>query len=325
MTRIREVKPALVAVVCLAFASSCAQQLRTVDLDPSEKFSISQLWVAPTDLQDRNLLYGPGGASLVPQARSYEFLERDTTGASPGYDVKDAQDRTWSVKLGIEAQPEVVTSRLLWAIGYHQPVVHFVETWSLTGEDEGPKPAARFRLDEPGPEVVGEWSWFENPFVEAQPFRGLIAANLLLNNWDFKTSNNKIYEGEGGNGVGRRYVVRDLGASLGRTSQPWLLRLPGFVRFLQGTKNDIEGFESQGYVRTNESGQIEFDYKGNYGDLVRHVTAADVRWVCQWLDRLSDRQLRDAFRAARYDDAITTRYVTKIREKIAQGLALPVG
>jgi hypothetical protein len=93
---------------------------------------------------------------------------------------------------------------------------------------------------------------------------------------------------------------------------------------MQGTKNDIDDFESQDYVRVLENGQIAFDYVGNYGDLVEHVTAADVRWVCQLLDRLSDRQLAEAFRAARYDNAITTRYVTKIREKIAQGLALPV-
>jgi hypothetical protein len=320
-------RPVLLSAGCLAVAASCAHQLKLVAPEAAGEFAVSQLWIAPSDLQARNLFYGPGGASLVPSAGSYELLERDTTGASPGYDVEDAQGRSWSVKLGIEAQSEVVTSRILWALGYHQPVLHFVERWSLTGgEDaESSQPAGRFRLDEPGPEVVGEWSWFENPFVDTQPFRGLIAVNLLLNNWDFKTSNNKIYEGEGQNGASRRYVVRDLGASLGRTSQPWLLRLPGFIRALQGTKNDIEGFEAQGYVRMREDGRIEFDYQGNYGDLVSHVTAGDVRWVCRMLQRLSNEQLADAFRAARYDAAVTARYVKKIRAKIAEGLALPAG
>ncbi len=228
------------------------------------------------------------------------------------------------MKLGAEAQPEVVTSRILWAIGFHQPVLHYVEKWSLTGEDAGPQPAARFRLDEPGPEVLGEWSWFENPFVYTRQFRGLIAANLLLNNWDFKTSNNKIYGGDKEGNPQRRYVVRDLGASLGKTSQPWLLRAPGFIRVMQGSKNNIDDFESQGYVRMNESGRLEFDYAGNYRDLVKHVTPADVRWVCELLSRLSDQQLGDAFRAARYEPAIASRYVKKIREKVAEGLALPV-
>jgi hypothetical protein len=73
-----------------------------------------------------------------------------------------------------------------------------------------------------------------------------------------------------------------------------------------------------------EAGRIEFDYAGNYRDLVKHVTAADVQWVCQLMSQLSDQQLTDAFRAARYDDAVAARYVKKIREKIAQGLALSV-
>ena len=54
------------------------------------------------------------------------------------------------------------------------------------------------------------------------------------------------------------------------------------------------------------------------------MTAADVQWVCQLMSRLSDQQLADAFRAARYDDAIAARYVKRIRAKIAQGLALRV-
>jgi hypothetical protein len=170
--------------------------------------------------------------------------------------------------------------------------------------------------------VVDEWSWYENPFVDTQQFRGLIAANLLLNNWDFKTSNNKIYESDKPERALRHYVVRDLGASLGKTSQPALLRLPGFIRSLQGSKNDIDDFESQGYVRVDASGGIDFDYKGNYGDLVKHVTAADVRWACQLFSRLSDRQIADAFRAARYETAIAARYVKKIRAKVAEGLAL---
>ncbi len=305
-------------------AGSCAHPLQVVAPEPAATSAISQLWVGPPDIAKRNLMYGPGGEALLPRSPTFEFVERDTTGASPGYDVRDPEQREWKVKLGIEAQPEVVTSRILWAIGFHQPVLYYVEDWSLTGTDAGRKPAGRFRLDDPGPEVVGEWSWFENPFVYTRPFRGLVAANLLLNNWDFKTSNNKIYGGDKSSDNERRYVVRDLGASLGKTSQPWLLRLPGFIRFMQGTKNDIEGFESQDYVRMGTSGRIEFDYAGNYSDLVKHVTPADVRWVCLLMSQLSEQQLTDAFRAARYDDAITARYVKKIREKIAQGLALPV-
>ena len=36
--------------------------------------------------------------------------------------------------------------------------------------------------------------WDKNEFDGTQPFKGLVVANLLLNNWDWKTSNNKVYE-----------------------------------------------------------------------------------------------------------------------------------
>ena len=34
--------------------------------------------------------------------------------------------REWSLKLGPEAQSEVVASRLLWAIGFHQPPTYWL-------------------------------------------------------------------------------------------------------------------------------------------------------------------------------------------------------
>jgi hypothetical protein len=44
--------------------------------------------------------------------------------------------------------------------------------------------------------------------------------------------------------------------------------------------------------------------------------------MCERLQRLSDRQWRDAFRAANYSDETTARYVARIRQKITQGLEL---
>ncbi len=84
------------------------------------------------------------------------------------------------------------------------------------------QPPGRFRPDLPSHQEVGDWSWYENPFVGSQPYRGLVVANLILNNWDWKTSNNKIYRlrEPAAGGVNRWFVVRDVGASLGKTSYP---------------------------------------------------------------------------------------------------------
>jgi hypothetical protein len=69
--------------------------------------------------------------------------------------------------------------------------------------------------------VIGDWSWYENPFVGSREFGGLIVANLVLNSWDWKTSNNKIYRFSApANGVSRGFVVRDLGAPLAKRRIP---------------------------------------------------------------------------------------------------------
>jgi hypothetical protein len=260
----------------------------------------------------------------VPVDRAFQFVARDTSGFSPGFDVNDASGVEWSVKLGPEAQTEVVTSRVLWAIGFHQPPTYYVERWSLTGAEAGPQPAGRFRPQLPGQEIVGDWSWYENPFVGSEPYGGLVVANVLLNSWDCKTSNNKIYElTEPVRGVKRWFVVRDLGASLGQTTYPGLLKWFRLRGFGQGTRNDLAGFEEQGFIRSiDDRSRITFDYRGIYRDVLNSVTPGDVRWACQLLARLSDRQWQDAFRAAQYDEPQAARYISKIKQKIAQGLAV---
>jgi hypothetical protein len=286
---------------------------------------IAQLWEEPTDLETRNLYWGPGGEALAPDPQAvFAFVKADRTGFSPGYDVRGADGMMWSVKLGPEAQPEVVVSRILWAVGFHQVPTYYVLEWKLTGapSDDGatgiPGPG-RFRPELPGRKVVGEWSWYENDFLQTQPFKGLVVVNVLLNNWDWKTSNNKIYDVERG---GREFVVRDLGASLGKTAYPRVLswfKTPGLG---QGSRNDLEDFEEQGFIERVDGERVEFVYRGIHQSLIETVGRADVVWATQLLSRLSDEQWMDAFRAAAYTDEQARRYVAKIRSKIEQGLTL---
>jgi hypothetical protein len=264
-----------------------------------------------------------GGRQLAPPPEAaFAFVAEDTSGWSPGFDVRDASGMEWSVKLGPEAQSEVVSSRILWAIGFHQPPTYYVDRWSLTGAQSGPQAPGRFRPDLPDREVVADWSWYENPFVGSRPYGGLIVANLILNSWDWKTSNNKIYElHEPVNGTRRRFVVRDVGASLGKTTYPTILKWFRLRGFGQGTRNDLADFEEQGFIRrVHEDGRIEFDYRGIYRDVIDTVTLEDIRWTCELMSRLSDRQWSDAFRAGGYDAQQTERFIAKIKSKIAQGL-----
>jgi hypothetical protein len=193
--------------------------VRTTAADPSQ-VEIAELWQEPANLEIRDLFAGPPAAGTSPPdaATPLVFLEADTSGFSPGYDLRDPNGVKWSVKLGPEAQTEIVASRILWAIGYHQVPTYYLTTWTMSGGPEGNPGPGRFRPELADRKVVGEWSWYENEFVHTRPFKGLIVANLMLNNWDWKTSNNKIYEvTRADGGVERQYIVRDLGASLGKT------------------------------------------------------------------------------------------------------------
>ena len=64
------------------------------------------------------------------------------------------------------------------------------------------------------------WSWNENPFKGTNEFAGLVVMMGLLNNWDLKDTNNKIVYVPGADASSGelRYVISDLGATLGKTA-----------------------------------------------------------------------------------------------------------
>lgn len=311
------------AVLALA-ASGCAKlprKMRSTATAPLTPAQLAELWVEPHDIASRDLFHGPGGAALAPAPGSrFQFLKKDTKGFSWGWDVKDANGMEWAVKYGPEAHSEVVASRLVWAIGFHQPPTYFVERWELEGGPEpGAKPPSRFRPDLPGRRRAGEWSWRENQFVDTQPYRGLLVMMRILNNWDLLDRNTAIYELDTElEGARRWYVVIDTGASLGRTRI-----VPD-----SGTRNDVEDFERQGFIKgVDADGYVKFDDLGRWHrELFGKLTPADVKWTCERLDRLTPQQWSDAFRAAGYEEAVAARFIRRIREKVAAGLALtPAG
>jgi hypothetical protein len=296
----------------------------TPTLDAPTPTDVARLWQEPADLANRDLFHGPGGAELMPAtSTTFTFVAADQSGYSAGYDVRDPNGMEWSVKLGPEAQPEVAVSRILWALGYHQPPAYYLPPWTMTGTQAGPQAAARFRPKLPDRKVVGEWSWYENDFINTQPFKGLVVVNVMLNNWDWKTSNNKIYEvGDEGQSIDRMYVVQDLGASLGKTSYPKMLAWLPMRGLGQGSRNDLADFEEQGFIKRVEGERVDFFYRGIHHSLIEQLTARDVVWTAELMSRLSDEQWHDAFRAAGYSDDHARRYVAKIQSKVAEGLKL---
>jgi hypothetical protein len=288
-------------------AQSAAQQEKPAD---RAKPNIAELWEDPGDVTSRDLLYGRGGKALVPSPTTpFEFKAVDTVGYSTGYDVVDPQGRKWDVKIGDEGQPEVVSSRVLWAVGYRQPIVYFVPEWTLKNGPVAKPLAGRFRYN-PDHKSLGDWSWTDNPFFGTREFKGLVVTNLLLNNWDIKQTNNRIYEMIEGYTPSRWFVTQDIGASLGKTAWP------------VGNRNNIDDFESQRFVVGVENGRVQFDYHARHRELLENITPADVVWICRILASISDKQWDDAFSGAAYPKETADRYIRKLKSKIQEGLAV---
>jgi hypothetical protein len=304
-------KPAIALGILLSVLA--CQPPALADLTPAD---LAQLWQEPTDLEQRDLFHGPGGAANAPRGGiPYDFLRIKQSGVNPGYDVTDAQGREWSVKLGVEARTEVAVSRIVWAVGYHQPDVYHVPRWTLRrdGRDSSIGPA-RFRLEPATKVKSGEWSWRSNPFVGTLELAGLYVLMVMFNNWDLKTAQNAIYQvSEDGSETRRWYMVRDLGASLGRSE--WLTF---------GTKDDPRGFEREPFIRGVEGNRVRFAFEGGWMEPHLHssVRPSDVRWISGLLARLSEQQWRDAFRAGGFTDDEAARYIARLRAKVAEGRQL---
>lgn len=295
-------------------ASSAILAAAPQDAERTTKIPMAALWVEPEP--GRDLLNGPGGRRLAPDPSArYRILERKDEGFSRGYTVADPGGRTWKVKFQPEAQTEVVASRIFWAVGYHQPPVYYLERWTATGaEDPNPQGAARFREEKPAFRDLtedGHWAYDDNPFVGSTQLKGMLVLHVLLGNSDLKPEQNMVYTLRGRDGNAERwYVARDLGQTLGKTG------------VIKAPRNDIEVFEKTKFITGVDQGTVMFEYSGRHGQLLQQITTRDVRWISERLARLRDQDWRAAFRAGGYSPELTDRFVRKIKERIAEGVAV---
>src|SRR5258708_4970099 len=156
---------------------------------------MAELWQKPVDLNERDTFFGPWGEENAPDAHAtYRFVRRKQHGVNPGITVSDPQGREWHVKQapqpapkGAEGPTEVVLSRVLGAVGYHQPPVYFVPSFTLADEaGTHVERGGRFRLHAHALDDRGEWSWQQNPFVGTKPYQGLLVILMMFNSSDLK-------------------------------------------------------------------------------------------------------------------------------------------
>jgi hypothetical protein len=287
---------------------------------PPSDINMAELWEPPRDLPNRDLFYGPWGAAHAPDPGAvYSFVAPKDHGTNPGMVVRDPQGREWHVKQpppddqGAEGPIEVVLSRVLSAVGYHQPPNYFVPAFTMTeGSRTRTEPGGRFRLREKSLKEQGHWSWQQNPFVGTEPYQGLLVILMMFDSSDLKNVNNVLYKvGREHGNAERWYAVRDLGTALGETGR------------LAPIRGNIEFFEKDPFIIGVEDGFVRFSYHGWHQELLkRRITPRDVRWASDLMAGLSDRQWADAFRAGGYEPDLAARFIRRLEAKIAEGQRL---
>jgi hypothetical protein len=304
----------------------------------AEEHTRAVLWQEPADIASRNLYYGSGGEEHAPHT-TYTFLEEDLNGTNPKFDVRDENGIKWKVKLGVEARPEVVASRLVWAVGYYANEDYFLPELRVEGMPpltrgqnlvgpDGTFRNVRLKRQVEGEKKLGDWKWHQNPFDQQRQLNGLRVMMALVNNWDLKDVNNSVYE-EKHKDAGApelRYEVTDLGASFGTTGRSWTHSL---------SKGNLNSYQHSKFIHKITPEYVDFDvparpaliYAFVPNEFVscmemrwigRHIPISDARWIGGLLAQLSSEQIRDAFRAAGYSPEQVQGFADVVELRIAE-------
>ena len=297
----------IVSLLIRAFAFPAVAQEQKKKSKKAMASGTPVLWHEPTDIASRNLLIGAGGEEMKPDLTRITFIEKKTGGYSTKYRVKDAKGNEWVAKVGKEAQTDTAANRLLWALGYETEIAYLIPHLKIEGKGEFDN--ARLEARPADVKRGGNWMWENNPFKESPEFRGLKVLMILLNNWDMKDDNNEILAMRGDTtGEGElRYIISDLGATFGKTGG-----------FLSRSRNDVPDYVKAEFIKKVNGDVIDFSYSGKNQKLFEGLTVADARWLHSLLSRLSDEQIKDAFRSANYSTEDVDLLTGAFKSRMAQ-------
>ena len=294
------------------------------------------LWHKPANIASLDMFYGQGGKDKQPVA-PFTFLDEDKNGTNPKMDVRDANGKKWRVKEGEEARPEVVASRLLWAMGYYANDDYLVHQATVSGVNvkrgskefkAGDLSDVRFSKKPGGQNKIGIWQWKDNPFYGTKEFNGLRVMMAVMNNWDLKDENNSVYsDSKTGSMI---FLVNDVGASFGANGLGWTR---------SRSKGNIDSFRDSKFILRMTESEVDFSTPkkptgmfiasagttiGSYAkraglDWIGHnIPRADAKWMGSLLGQLTHAQLVDAFRAGNFPPADIDSYVSVVESRIAE-------
>jgi hypothetical protein len=316
----------------LAFAALVFTAFPALGQKPSKSASGAPvIWHDPGDIKSKDLLNGPGGEKHRPQL-PVKFLKEDRHGQNSKFDVEDADGKKWKAKLGIEAQPEVVATRLLSAIGYFSNENYYVPNLEVKelpahlhrgqGHVISPGHVDGLRLQRTIKKETN-WNWQHNPLVGTREFNGLRVMMAFLSNWDLKDENNAIFTAKDGQ---QEYLVTDVGTVFGASGKHWTEA---------ASKNNLKEYRKARFISKVAPDYVDFNFPRrppllhllvlpSYIHQVhmrwvgKRVPRADAKWLGRLLAQLSTDQILDAFRAAGYPPDKAAAFTKVIQSRIAE-------
>ena len=323
------------AILMLALAALSAgvtaQQKHTSAGQADAATLPERIWRDPGDMASLDLTYGPGGKAHAPDATgTFTFVREDPLATSPKFEVVDGHGVEWRVKLGPESQAETAATRFLWAAGYFADEDYYMAELTVKGlptlrrgqafvSSGGTVHGARLERKRTTVKKLGDWDWFHNPFLGQRELNGLRVMMALLNNWDLKQDNNSIYVVDGE----RHYAISDAGATFGKTGDK-MTRSKGVPKHYEESKfiakvtpDFIDFVLHSRPLFLSAFAVCNYRERTKMEKITKHIPRADAKWLGQRLSVLTDRQIRDAFRAAGYGPGDVETLTTTIRRRIA--------
>jgi hypothetical protein len=322
------------AIIALALFVGAAAGAQT---DQHAKTSADGvIWQDPGDERSLDLFWGPGGEKHQPQL-PVVFVDEDTHGTSPKFDVRDANDKKWKAKLGLEAKPETAAARLMWAVGYGANENYFFHELQVTNMPARLKRGQSLaghggivpdvRLQRHAGKRIGDWNWRNNPFYGTREFNGLRVMMGVLSNWDLKDDNNGIFDDEKHSGQ-RIYEVSDVGTAFGTAGKKYsnkdskgnfaAYRRTKLIAHVQGDYIDLNFPQRPPLTSLFELEWRFFFHQVRIEWIGKRIPRADAKWIGSRLAQLSPDQIRDAFRAAGYSpeqiDSYSQALLSRIQE-----------
>jgi hypothetical protein len=249
---------------------------------------------------------------MKPDLSKVIFIEDVTRGYSKRFRVRDGSGREWIAKMGKEAQPETAAIRIISAAGYFTDATYLAPSVVIDGK--GTFTNVEFKARPKDVKRVDHWNWEKNPFAGTKELQGLKVLMLLLDNWDLKTSNNRILQvrDDTTDSNELRYIVSDMGATFGKTGSA-----------ITRSRNRPRDYVKAKFVSKVRADVVEFHYHGKKSGIMHEITVAQAKWLGNILSQLTDQQIKDAFRAGNYSPEDTQKLTNALRSRISDLVNLP--